>query len=113
MAAADERFTNYNYTYDGQFEGNIMIVGRAGCGKTMFIQNLGKNKMFGTNLHLVFWVSKIKLSAEREDFIQTCFSEQTVKFIYPSNLDDFNHLIDFFESEKMPVESSALGEQTN
>ena len=112
MAAADERFTNYNYTYDGPFEGNIMIVGRAGCGKTMFIQNLGKNKMFGTNLHLVFWVSKIKLSAEREDFIQTCFSEQTVKFIYPSNLDDFNHLIDFFESEKMPVESSALGEQT-
>ena len=90
-----------------------MIVGWTGCGKTRFIQNLGKNQMFGTNLHLVFWVSKIKLSAEREDFIRTCFSQQTVKFIYPSNLDDFNHLIDFFMSEKMPVESSALGERTN
>ena len=36
-----------NYTYDAKFEGNILVVGRTGCGKTTFIQNLGKNKMFG------------------------------------------------------------------
>ena len=28
------------YTYDGKFEGNILIVGQAGCGKTTFVQNL-------------------------------------------------------------------------
>ena len=27
--------------------GNILIVGRTGCGKTTFVQNLGKNKLFG------------------------------------------------------------------
>ena len=25
------------YTYDGKFEGNILIVGRTGCGKTTFV----------------------------------------------------------------------------
>ena len=35
-----------NYTYDGKLNGNILIVGQTGCGKTTFIQNLSKNKMF-------------------------------------------------------------------
>ena len=108
---ADERF-NDNYTYDEQFEGNIMVVGRTGCGKTTFIQNLGKNRMFGKDINLVFWVSKIRLSGEREDVIRESFLEQTVKFVYPSNLDEFNYLIDFFMSEKMP-ESSAAVENTS
>ena len=30
-----------NYTYDGKFESNILVVGRTGCGKTTFVQNLG------------------------------------------------------------------------
>ena len=37
-----------NYMYNGKLEGNILIVGRAGCDKTAFAQNLGKNKLFGT-----------------------------------------------------------------
>ena len=28
------------YTFDGKFEGNVLIVGRTGCGKTTFIQKL-------------------------------------------------------------------------
>ena len=36
-----------NYSYDAKFEENILALGRAGCGKTTFVQNLGKNKMFG------------------------------------------------------------------
>ena len=104
---AGERF-NDNYTYDGQFEGNIMVVGRTGCGKTTFIQNLGKNRMFGKDINLVFWVSKIRRSGEREDVIRESFLEQTVKFVYPSNLDEFNYLIDFFMSEKMPESSAAV-----
>ena len=30
------------YTYDGKFEGNILIVGRTACGKTTSVQNLVK-----------------------------------------------------------------------
>ena len=58
------------YSYNGKFEGNILIIGRTGCGKTTFIQNLGKNKMFGNEFVEVFWVSKIILNKEREDFIR-------------------------------------------
>ena len=30
------------YSYDGKFEGYILIVGQTGCGKTIFIQNIAK-----------------------------------------------------------------------
>ena len=36
-----------NYCYNEKFEGNILIVGRAGCSKTTFIQNIAKNNLFG------------------------------------------------------------------
>ena len=26
------------YIYDGQFKGNILVVGKAGCGKTTFLE---------------------------------------------------------------------------
>ena len=35
------------------------MVGRTGFGKTTFIQKLGKNKLFGSELTDVFWVSEI------------------------------------------------------
>ena len=54
-----------NYMYDGKFEGNILNVGRAGCGKTTFFQNLGKNKLFG-EIKEVCWISKIELSKDRD-----------------------------------------------
>ena len=47
------------YSYNEMFEGNILIVGRTGCGKTTFIQNLGKNKMFGMNLLKFFECRKL------------------------------------------------------
>ena len=96
----DKRFSNYSY--HGQFRRNIMVVGRTGYGKTTFIQNLGRNKMFGREILTVFWISKIILSKEREENIRESFAYQTVKFTYPKNLDEFNYLIDFFMSEKMP-----------
>ena len=43
-----------DYTFDGKFEGYILVVGRTGCGKTTFIQRIGKNKLFGRNLSEVF-----------------------------------------------------------
>ena len=55
------------YSDDGKFQGNIFVVGRTGCGKTTFIQQLGKNKLFGEEITDVFWVSKISLSKDREN----------------------------------------------
>ena len=40
------RMDEVNYTYDGKFEGNILVVGRTGCGKATFAQNLKKSKLF-------------------------------------------------------------------
>ena len=47
------------YTYDGKFNENILVVGRTGCGKTTFIQKLGKNKLFGSELTDVFGYQKL------------------------------------------------------
>ena len=33
--------------YDGQFRGNILVVGRTGCGKTTFLEKLSLNNFFG------------------------------------------------------------------
>ena len=54
-----------DYTDDAKFEGNILVVGTNGCGKTTFVQNLGKNQMFG-DIKEVLWISKIAHSTERE-----------------------------------------------
>ena len=51
----------------------------------------------------------------KERTILESFAEQTVQFTYPNNLDDFNYLIDFFMSERMPSEpenEGELGERT-
>ena len=32
--------------YDGQFSGNVLVVGKTGCGKTTFLEKLGINKLF-------------------------------------------------------------------
>ena len=77
-----------NYAYDGKFEGNILIAGQTGCGKTTFIQKLAKNKMFGS-LKEIFWISKIPLFGEREKNISSCF-QQHEDFKYPQTIDEFN-----------------------
>lgn len=59
-------------TCDGKFESNTLIVDQAGCGKTTFIQNLAKNKMFG-NLNEIYWITKVPLSDQRGKNIPFCF----------------------------------------
>lgn len=54
-----------NYAYDAKFKENILVVGRTGCGKTTFVQNLQKNHIFG-KLKEVIWVWKISFSRDRE-----------------------------------------------
>ena len=63
------------YSYDGKFEQNILIVGQTGCvKKTTFIQKIGKNNSFD-ELKIIVWLSKIPLSAQREKNISTCFKK--------------------------------------
>ena len=88
------------YTYDGKFTKNILVVGRTGSGKTTFIQHLGKNELFRTEITDVFWVSKIILSSNRENAIRKSFNNQDVHFNYPSDLDEFNYLLGNFAQEK-------------
>ena len=33
--------------YERQFYDNVLVVGRTGCGKTTFLENLGLNNFFG------------------------------------------------------------------
>ena len=73
------------YFYDGKFDGNILIVVETGCGKTTFVQNLAKNKMFGS-IKEVYWLSKISLSWDREENICDCFDVH-VHFKNPKNLE--------------------------
>ena len=101
-----------DYPYNGKFDGNILIVGWTSCGKTTFIQKLGKNKMFGEEIVEDFYVSKINLSEEREESIRASFEDQNVYFHYPSDLEDFNFLISGFTQKKSSYtdENNVLGE---
>ena len=88
-----------NYTYDGNFEENILIVGRTSCGKTTFVQNLRKNELFG-DVKEVYWISKIELSKDRQDNIRDCFTDQIVKFDYPNNVEEFEDLLETYRLKK-------------
>ena len=98
-----------NYSYDAKFGGNILIVGRTGCGKSTFVKNLGKNKMFG-EIKEIIWVSKIPLSKERENNIRGCFVDEETDFKYPNNIDEFDDLLDYFQRRRVPCNRNFLGE---
>ena len=87
------------YSYDAKFNGNILIVGRIGCGKTTFIQILTKNQLFG-DIKEVFWISKLELSNNRENNIRDCFENQDVQFNYPNNVEDFDYLLEMCKRNK-------------
>ena len=86
------------------------MVGRTRCGKTTSIEKLGKNKLFGSRIKDVFWVSKIVLSEEREELIRESFVDQEVHFRYLHDLDDFNYLVENFTQEKSDYVDSEFGE---
>ena len=87
-----------NYSYDSKFEGNILIVGQTGCGKTTFMQNLAKNNLFA-ELNKIFWISKIPPSSEREKNISTWF-QKYVDFNYPQTIDELNIHLKFFQRKR-------------
>ena len=61
--------------YKGQFQGNMLVVGKTGCGKTHFVQKLGLNEFFG-KIVKTEWVTGIETDEQREAEIQSCFNNQ-------------------------------------
>ena len=63
-------FSSDTFQYDGIFSDEILVVGQMGCGKTSFLQSLGKNRIFGEELLSVDWITKINLTKSRKDAIR-------------------------------------------
>ena len=82
-----------SYIYDGKFSGNILVVGRTGCGKTALVQKLAINKFFG-ELNKAEWVSFKKLEKQREAEIESCFDCE-LDFYYPRNKEQFEDLLEY------------------
>ena len=61
--------------YDGQFRGNVLVVGKTGCGKTTFLQKLGLHNFFG-KIVKTEWVSGIEIDEKCEAEIQSCFDNE-------------------------------------
>ena len=51
--------------YDGQFYGNILVVGRTCCGKATFLEKLGLNSFFDHTLETE-WISGIDIYKKRK-----------------------------------------------
>ena len=81
--------------YNGQFLGNILVVGRTNCGKTTFIEKLGLNNFFG-NIVKTEWVSGIAIDKKREAEIQSYFKNETEVHI-AQDQDKLDSLIDTFK----------------
>ena len=62
--------------YNGQFSGNILVVGQTGCGKTTFLEKLGLNKFWG-ELVKTEWISGIDVDEKRKAEIESAFSNDT------------------------------------
>ena len=84
-----------NDIYNGQFNGNILLVGRTGCGKTTFLEKLAINKFFG-DIVKTEWVSGIEIDTSREAEIQSCFSNET-KVHVATERDELDALIENFK----------------
>ena len=56
--------------YDGQFRGNILVVGRTGCRKTTFLEKLGTHNFFG-NIVKTEWISGTDIDEKRKAKIQS------------------------------------------
>ena len=81
--------------YDGQFYGNILVVGRTGCGKTTFLENFGLNNFFG-KIVKTEWISGIDIDKKRDAKIQSYFSKETEVHVAKEQ-DELDSLIETFK----------------
>ena len=96
-----------NFQYEATLTNNILVLGQTGCGKTSFVQSLGKNKIFGSNLLSVDWVSKINLIKNGEGEIRQCFTYTNVDFHHPNDVEELNLLTETFQEETYDEEEKA------
>ena len=90
--------------YNGQFNGNILVVGRTGCGKTTFLEKLAINKFFG-DIIKTEWVSGIEIDSAHEAEIQSCFSNET-KVHVATEKDDLDGLLEIFKSNVLEIDDN-------
>ena len=98
-----------SYSFDAKFKGNFLLLWRSACDKTTFVQNLGKNKMFG-EIKEVIWLWKIPLSKYRKNNICDCFVDEQIDFQYPDSVEDFDDLLEYFQRKRAPCNKSYFGE---
>ena len=103
-----------NKICNGKFSGNILLVGRTGCGKTTFLEKLAINKFFGSIIKTE-WVSGIEIDTAREAQIQSCFDNPT-QIYTATEKDSLDGLIEVFKSNAMEENenvniSSGYGEE--
>ena len=91
-------------TYNGQFNGNILVVGRTGCGKTTFLEKLAINNFFGEIIKTE-WVSGIQIDSAREAEIQSCFNCDT-KVHVTTEKEDLDGLLEIFKSNVLEVDDN-------
>ena len=80
--------------YNGLFYGNILVVGRTGCGKTTFLEKLALND-FG-NIIKTEWISGIDIDKRREAEFQSYFSNETEVHVAKEQ-DELGSLIETFK----------------
>ena len=78
--------------YNGQFYGNILVVGRTGCGKTTFLEKLG---LIG-DIIKTEWIIGIDIDKQREAKIQSYFTNETEAHVAKEQ-DELDSLIETFE----------------
>ena len=81
--------------YNGQFYGNILVVGRTSCGKTTFFEKLGLNNLFG-KIVKTEWISGIDIDKKREAEIQSYFNNKTEVHVAKEQ-DELDSLIETFK----------------
>ena len=81
--------------YNGQFYGNILVVGRTNCSKTTFIEKLGLNNFFG-DIIKTEWLSQTDIDKQREAEIQSYFKNETEVHIAQEQ-HKLDSLIEFFK----------------
>ena len=91
-----------NEIYNAQFNGNILVIGRTGCGKTTFLEKLAINKFFG-DIIKTEWVSGIEIDTSREAEIQSCFSNET-KVHVATEKNEVDALLENFKSNALETE---------
>ena len=92
--------------YDGQFYGNVLLVGHPGCGKTTFLGKLGLNNFFGHVLKKE-WIIGIDIDKQREAEIQSYFSNKTEVHVAKEQ-NELDSLIETFKSRSREESDSNI-----